>query len=73
MVREEMIDAEAAIDDETRALRLADGREGPGADDRHLPSQHVVADVERNVAALADKARLAPGAYTAHGLCARLR
>ena len=65
------VDGDAAVGDEARALGLADGREGPGADQRHLAAQQVGADVERDAAALADEAGLAPGAHAAHRLPAR--
>src|SRR5437660_5887580 len=75
VMRKQVIDVDAAIGDEARALRLADRRERPRADQRHLPAQQVVTDVEGHVTALADKARLAPGAYASHRLrtCQRRR
>src|SRR5690349_20726243 len=70
---EEAVDVDLAVGDEAGAFGLADGREGPGAHQRHLAAQEVVADVERHRVALADEADLAPGPDAAHGIGARLR
>src|SRR5215207_641542 len=56
-----------------RAVGLGDGREGQGADERHLTPQEIAADVEGDGVALADEAGLAPGAHAAHRLPARER
>src|SRR3546814_74198 len=71
-IGEQVVDVDLAVGDEGRAFRLPDRGEGPGADQRHLPAQQVRTDVERDVAALADEAGLAPGAHAAHRLAPRL-
>src|SRR5216684_116271 len=57
---EEAVDIDLARRDEVGAFGLADAREGPGRDDGELLPQQVGADVERDVAALADEAYRAP-------------
>src|ERR1700730_11799581 len=65
-VGEEFFDVELAVDDELRALGLSHLREGPGGDDRQLLPEHVGADVDRHLVALADKAGCAPHLGGAH-------
>ena len=65
-MREQFFDVDLAVGDELRALGLAHLREGPRRDHRHLPPQHVRADVDRDVVALADKAGGAPHLGAAH-------
>ena len=72
-VREEAVDVDAAIGDVAGAVGLADGREGPRADQRDLPAQQIVADVQGDGVAFADEAGLAPGAHAAHGVLPRHR
>src|SRR6266446_9427396 len=57
---EQAVDIDFSVDDELGAFGLADGREGPGGDDRQLLAQHVGTDVDRHIVAFADKAHRAP-------------
>ena len=72
-VGEQRVHVDPAVGDEAGAVGLADGREGPGANQRHLPAQQIVADIESHLAALADEAGLAPGAQAFHRLRAGQR
>src|SRR5215216_2930170 len=65
-VGEQLLDVDAAVGDELRAFGLAHLREGPRRDDRQLLPQHVGADVDRHLVALADKAGRAPHLGRAH-------
>src|SRR5207302_1010870 len=71
-VGEEAVDLDLAVGNEAGAFGLAHGREGPRADQRHLAAEEIVADVERDLAALADETGLAPGPDAAHGIGPRL-
>src|SRR5262245_47550725 len=66
VVREELLEGHAALDDEVGALLLAGGAERPRGVDRQLAAQHVLADVERGRAALAHEAHAPPGPRAAH-------
>src|SRR5436190_1379423 len=66
-VREQLLDVDLAVRDEFGTVGLALLGEGPRPDQRHLPAQHVRADVEGHLAALADEAGRAPGAHRPHG------
>src|SRR5581483_217648 len=59
-VREELLHVDLVVGDELGAVGLALLGEGPRADQRHLPAQHVGAHVEGDLAALADEAGRAP-------------
>src|SRR6185312_4145695 len=52
-VGEQRLDIDPAVRDELRAFGLADRREGPRGDDRQLLPEHVGADIDRHVVALA--------------------
>jgi hypothetical protein len=52
----EPVDMDLAIDNKARAVGLALPGKGPRPDDRQLLAQHVRADVDRHIVALADKA-----------------
>src|SRR3954463_7989362 len=54
-MREQLFDIDLAVDDELRALGLTHLREGPRRDDRQLLPEHVGADIDRDLVALADK------------------
>src|SRR5207302_6163949 len=66
LMGEEAVDVDLALDDEARTVGLALPREGPGADDRQLLAQHVRADVDRHIVALADEGDRAPYLGAAH-------
>jgi len=61
-VGEEGFDVDVVVGDEFGAVGLALGREGSGADQGDLAAQHVGADIDHHVAALAHIAGRAPGA-----------
>src|SRR5256885_2118067 len=65
-VGEQFFDVDLAVDDELRALGLTDLREGPRRDDCQLLPEHVGADIDRHLVALADKAGRAPHFRGAH-------
>src|SRR5215211_1864201 len=67
-VREQAVDVDLAFDAEGGALRLDDGGERPGGDQRHLAAQQMRADVDRDVAALAHEAHGAPDLGAADGI-----
>src|SRR3546814_21113245 len=71
-VGEEIVHLDAAVGDEGGAFGLTHRREGPGADQRDLPPQHVGAYIQGHLSALADEACLAPGTAALNGLPARL-
>src|SRR6516164_1037780 len=64
---EQAVDIDLALDAETRAIGLPLPREGPGGNDRQLLTQHVGADIDRHIVALADKAYRAPHLSAAYG------
>src|SRR5438045_3247931 len=66
LMREQLLDIDLAVEDELRAFGLAHLREGPGRDDRQLLPEHVGADIDRHLVALADKAGRAPDFRGAH-------
>src|SRR6516165_545477 len=66
-VREEPLHVHLALGDELGALGLALLRERPRPHQRDLPAQEIRADVERDLAPLADETGGAPRAYGAHG------
>src|SRR5438128_2124484 len=66
LVGEEAVDIDLAVDDKLRAVGLALPGEGPRGDDRQLLAQHVGADVDRHIVALADKTYRAPHLGAAH-------
>src|SRR5260370_40234377 len=70
---EQAVDVDLAIDDEACAFRLADRGKSPGSNQRELAAEHVVADVERDLVALADEAADAPGPGGAHRALPRAR
>src|SRR5262249_56464218 len=72
-VGEDALELDLVVGDEARAFEHAHGAEGPRADQRDLAAQEVGADVQGDVAALADVAGGAPGSYAAHGGAARRR
>ena len=47
---EQSIDVDAALSDEFGTVRLPVLAEGPGSDNRHLTAEHVVGDINRDVA-----------------------
>ena len=61
-VGEQAFHVDAVLDHEARAVRLALLAEGPGAEQGQLAPDHVRADLQRHLAALANVADLAPGA-----------
>ena len=65
-VREEPLHVHLALGDELGALGLALLRERPRPHQRDLPAQEIRADVERDLAPLADETGGAPRAYGAH-------
>src|SRR6185436_14192026 len=65
-VREELLNVDLLVGDELAAFGLPLLRERPRADQRHLATQQIWADVERDLPALADEARRAPRAHGPH-------
>src|ERR1044071_2151553 len=66
-VGEDALEVDLVVGDEARAFEHAHGAEGPRADQRDLAAQEIGADVQSDVAALADVAGAAPGLDAAHG------
>src|SRR5258708_8835451 len=67
-VREQLVDIDLAFDAERGALGLDHGGESPRGDQRHLAPEQVRADVDRDVAALADETHGAPDLRAANGI-----
>src|SRR5437899_13040614 len=72
-MREQRAERNFAVGDEARAFFLAGVRERPRGVQGDLTPQQVLADLERDVVALAHERDPAPRDGAAHGLGARLR